>query len=70
MNHGTIAQQVATIVGEGATIPSDGTIVTEINRVIQAVGGTPVKSGNIADAIRTFKATTASLDPVVPPLSN
>lgn len=62
MDHGTIAQQVAKIVGEGATIPSDGTIVTEINRAIQAAGGIPVKSGNIADATRVYKDTVAEDD--------
>ena len=62
MDHGTIAQQIAKMVGEDATIPSDGTIVTEINRMIQAAGGTPVKSGNIADATRVYKDTVAEDD--------
>ena len=62
MDHGTIAQQISKMVGEGATIPSDGTIVTEINRMIQAAGGTPVKSGNIADATRVYKDTMAEDD--------
>lgn len=53
-NHGTIAQQIAKMVNRPTTIISDGTIVTEINRAIEVAGGTPVKSGNIADAIRTL----------------